>query len=584
MKRPLRLLGLLVGLFVLARPALAQTDVANAREHPLFPRMPDYIIWSYEERELDEVTFRPAPDAEPRRFEGHVVRQGFGLLRAASQAGRMPSALQVMRFYAERLRTLGGTVAGEWPVNLQMTGRVIRDGREYWLHVQMENVTEFGVTVVDFPATDAVAAGPAPVGVRAGVAVGVAAGAPMVSVPRRIPARGSIRLPRLAAPPALNLAPLVEAILPERRKAGEQVRLAGSNLARATAVRFVDARGESWPAQVFSYEACSDNLRVVLPSMPATTYRVAVTTPMGSGQSTATLSVYQEPIHSSPDAGQRLRVASRRIVETLRVRNWISVGGAAALRRRIDVGEFQSPGALLDAAQDIMVSEAETAVGGPVSESVIIVALQTGKSISEIALQWRHCHDIVREVGIGMTGGQATVNRYGIGNPPPNEGGLLGACGARGGRWHAHVVPMSIATAVDIGTAIRSGTAPRSIPAHMHTETGFPTGDVYYAPISDDAWYSDFVDGAMSAYDWLDEHRETIISVAKISGYVVLGTVGCAVAVVVSAGAGCAPAFIAVAGPIAKESAKILVQEEVVTVEGVPKETLLMGIDAIPVG
>jgi hypothetical protein len=234
----------------------------------------------------------------------------------------------------------------------------------------------------------------------------------------------------------------------------------------------------------------------------------------------------------------------------------------------------------------VMLAEAEGAVGGPVAPSILAVALSSGRPVREVAMAWRHCHAFQREMGIGGAGGVARAG-VGIGDPPRGEGNIYGACGGAnttGQRWHSHITPMDISNAVGMSQHIRAGTAPSEVPAHFHTETGFVAGSIWYVSINDDAWYEDLVDGAIGAAEWAYEHSDTILSVVKITGLLRAGTVGCVIGVIFTAGAGCAASFIAVAGPIMKETAKILVQEEAITVDGVSKETMLSGIEAIPVG
>ncbi len=350
-------------------------------------------------------------------------------------------------------------------------------------------------------------------------------------------------------------------------------------------MRFVDTRGNAWPAQVYAYEACSDNLRVLVPSLPAGQYFVTVSSAFGTGQSSAMLGVFQTPINERPDATARLRVAMRRIVDEYQRRGMITTAAGATLMMRISGSQITSLAQALDALHDAMVADAEAAIGGRVAESVILIALRTGRPPREIAALWRHCHAPQRTVGIGGQGGVARAG-VGIGDPPAGEGQIWGGCGpgTTGQQWHAHVTPMGISNAAALNTAITRGTSPGTLPAHYHTDAGFAAGTVWYASITDDDWFEDFVNGSMEAAEWAADHMDTVISVAKITGYVVVGTVGCVVGVVFSAGAGCVASVLAVAGPIAKETAKILVEEEVVTVDGVDKETMLAGINAIPIG
>lgn len=364
---------------------------------------------------------------------------------------------------------------------------------------------------------------------------------------------------------------------PSSRPQGGVVTLAGTNLASVNAVRFIDSSGSPWPAQTWSYDKATKYLKVVVPPIPHTGYKIGISSLFGSSTSSATLQVFQVPVPTpTPSAKEKLKKAFTKILEVHRTHGWLTAGGVQGLKTRLSAGEFADLGQALDAEQSVMVAEAEDAVGGPISDSVILVALRTGKSIKSVAMSWRHCHSVMQ--GIGGAAQSSTVS---IGSPPRNEGNVLGAC-AGGARYHSHILPSGISNAVAIQTAIRNGTSPGAIPGHQHTEYGFATGDVYYAPISNDPWYDETLHAIVVGAEWLADHRQTVFSGVKIIGYSVGIAIACAISVPTTAGGGCAVAAWAGGGLIAKEVARIAVDEEVVTVPGVSKETVLAGIDAIP--
>lgn len=559
-------------LLVALCPPLAaqQTDAANSRDHGLFPRVDGYYITSYRTEDPASEQFWARADGGRDTVIGRITRIGYGLQRPTT---REPvSALGLVQHYEALVRQMGGEVLFRQTTFGQIGARVTQGGREYWIRVHLENRTEYGVTIGERDVPRALAAAPA-------------MGAPGAGLARRVMPRGT-RAPTFTTAPRLNLGPTITGISPDRRRSGEIVAVAGTNLNHATAVRFLDAQGRPWDATVFTYEECSDNLRVVVPQLPAGQYRVAVQTPMGTGQSAAILAVFQNPINEAPEAGAKTRVAMRRILEWYVLRGMVTPAGAAGLNRRLNAREILEIGPALDALNDVMTAEAEGYVGGPVAQSIIAVALSSGRPLRDVAMGWRHCHAFQREMGIGGAGGVARAG-VGIGSPPAGEGRVYGACGganSTGERWHSHITPMDIGNAVELNQHIRDGTAPGQLPAHYHTETGFAAGTVWYASINNDAWYEDLVDGAVGMAEWAYEHSDTMISVVKIVGLLAAGTAGCIIGVVFTLGTGCAAAFVAVAGPIMKETTKILIQEEVITVSGVSKETMLAGVDAIPVG
>jgi hypothetical protein len=374
----------------------------------------------------------------------------------------------------------------------------------------------------------------------------------------------------------LNLAPDVTTVTPARAQRGGAIVVSGTNLQYVTDVALVDARG-SWPANVWSYNRSARTLRVTVPSLPVGAYSLRASNGWGADASVGTVQIYQEPISEPPDARQKLKSSLVKIVEEHRRLQWLSASEAAALSAKYNSGNFTDLVAALNEMQGVMRREAEAAVGGPVANNVLVLALKTGRPVREIALNWRHCHSL--QVGIV----EANVTSYRIG-PPVREGQIFGpSCNGPNARWHSHVVPASISTAGQVATAIQTGGRPVSIPSHHHTEARFETGRIWYAPIEDDAWYSDLTDGAVYAFDWVQQHSDTIWAGAEILLIAYVAQIGCAAMVLSNGGAGCGPVIAWAAVEISKRVAVILVAEGVIEVPGVPKQALIMGINAIPV-
>ncbi len=120
-----------------------QGDAEGSKDHPLFSRMPGYVIQRYEEREFDSHEFRDAK-LNALAVEGHVFEIRYALTSGAAQ----PSRIQVLRNYENAMKRIGGTVLkSDYDGNSFM--KVAKDGKEIWAHVSAYITDEFTLFVVE---------------------------------------------------------------------------------------------------------------------------------------------------------------------------------------------------------------------------------------------------------------------------------------------------------------------------------------------------------------------------------------------------------------------------------------------------
>ena len=99
-------------------PVLAQdSDAEGCKDHPLFNRMPGYIVSSCETKPFDAREF-PAGSAldggnKPAKLET-VEGAQTTLTYAASDEGKHPSALQLARNYQNAVKAAGGVIVAEF--------------------------------------------------------------------------------------------------------------------------------------------------------------------------------------------------------------------------------------------------------------------------------------------------------------------------------------------------------------------------------------------------------------------------------------------------------------------------------------
>jgi outer membrane protein OmpA-like peptidoglycan-associated protein len=103
-------------------------DAPNAKDHPLFNRMPGFYIHQYEEKEFDSHTF--VVDNKSVRVEGHFYHILYFLRSGQTE----PSRIQILRNYENATTKIGGTVlASNYDGSSYM--KLVRDGKEIWARV-----------------------------------------------------------------------------------------------------------------------------------------------------------------------------------------------------------------------------------------------------------------------------------------------------------------------------------------------------------------------------------------------------------------------------------------------------------------
>lgn len=127
------LFHLLLACMVLPGISMAEEDADGGKDHPLFPRMPNYYIYEYDEKEFDTYDFPiGGKDSEKtERVEGSKRYIRYMLKEGGKDAGKV----QITRNYANALQKLGGSIMGT-PGDESETLKVIQDGREFWACIQ----------------------------------------------------------------------------------------------------------------------------------------------------------------------------------------------------------------------------------------------------------------------------------------------------------------------------------------------------------------------------------------------------------------------------------------------------------------
>lgn len=258
----------------------AQNDVAGSSDHRLFPRIAGYNITSFSDADPVIEEFRNGRDLDRDTIEGRVTSIAYELPGGGAQ--QATTSLGLVRYYEGIVQRLGGTVLQRAPASGEMTGRLVQNGREFWLRMHVENTHLYVIAIAErsAPAREAalaVAAGPG------------AASALLPQMARRFRA-ASVRFAR-----DTSWVPVVQ---PARGMTNAIVAVRGLHVEDATEVRF-----GSTPGRILDRTASL--ITVVVPSRSAGMVPVVVSGPAGARTARDSFLLYQEPMH---DGSNELRV------------------------------------------------------------------------------------------------------------------------------------------------------------------------------------------------------------------------------------------------------------------------------------
>ncbi|MDT8903064.1 OmpA family protein [Anaeroselena agilis] len=133
------LLVLLAALFPMA-VAFANQD--NGKDAPYFSRMPNYYVAESSQQEYDSHTF-VIPDNEVK-----VEGKKYIVEYAPKDENNPPSAIQIIRNYANAAVSKGGKVLYQEADERILTARMQSGGKQVWLEVVVATSGEYRVTIV----------------------------------------------------------------------------------------------------------------------------------------------------------------------------------------------------------------------------------------------------------------------------------------------------------------------------------------------------------------------------------------------------------------------------------------------------
>lgn len=141
----LRLSVLLVLFTGFISPLFAQEEAEGGKDHPVFPRMPNYYIFEYDEKEFDffDMPIDSKDEEKVQRIEGHKISIRYMIKEGAKEAG----GIQISRNYGNAIKNIGGTVVATQS-DFRTTYKVNRNGKEIWAHMYPGS-SDYELTIVE---------------------------------------------------------------------------------------------------------------------------------------------------------------------------------------------------------------------------------------------------------------------------------------------------------------------------------------------------------------------------------------------------------------------------------------------------
>ena len=156
------LISLCAAILITTGMAFSATPNPETQPPPYVEGMPQYSILTGKNREFDAFTFNISSKREFREVEGRLWMREYHLLKDLPQG---PSALQIIRNYANFLRSHGSTNVVElthkdvakqtFPAAAAriVSGSYVKDGKEIWLEVQaQEDTRRYSLVIVEVEA------------------------------------------------------------------------------------------------------------------------------------------------------------------------------------------------------------------------------------------------------------------------------------------------------------------------------------------------------------------------------------------------------------------------------------------------
>ncbi len=129
--------------FALATISYAQEDAEGCYDHPLFNRMPNFVLTDCRIKDYDKIDFIDENENDVA-IEGKLHQANYSI----KEGFRAPSELQIIRNYRNAIEKIGGKVVKEYSNDIYLT--LTKDNTKYWIIVDASNSGEaYDLTILE---------------------------------------------------------------------------------------------------------------------------------------------------------------------------------------------------------------------------------------------------------------------------------------------------------------------------------------------------------------------------------------------------------------------------------------------------
>lgn len=136
---------LLIGAMLLLPGAGAlaqQKDASGCKDHPAFTRMPDYWIYSCQQKQFESYAF-VVGKGKSEAVEGQYWKIAY---RPQNSLAAKPSELQIQRNFENAVQKQSGAVL--WSEKSRSTMKLVRDGVEIWVELKTDFTSGYALFII----------------------------------------------------------------------------------------------------------------------------------------------------------------------------------------------------------------------------------------------------------------------------------------------------------------------------------------------------------------------------------------------------------------------------------------------------
>jgi OmpA-OmpF porin, OOP family len=123
-------------------PFAQQKDAAPCKDHPAFTRMPDYWIYSCQQKQFESYAF-VVGKGKTEAVEGQYWKIAY---RPQNSLASKPGELQIQRNFENAVQKQGGAIL--WSEKSRSTMKLVRDNVEIWVELRTDFTSGYALFII----------------------------------------------------------------------------------------------------------------------------------------------------------------------------------------------------------------------------------------------------------------------------------------------------------------------------------------------------------------------------------------------------------------------------------------------------